>query len=103
MSLLYTAIRQVLIPLRNLAGLWESSSHNCISVSNVMILFASAELTECAVGVEGGLYQLSLLIYESKGHSFIHSSPSLVRFFGTVLKDVIDVKHAVFKQRKTVI
>lgn len=81
MSLLCTAIRQVLIPLRNLAGLWESSSLNCISIANVIILATLAELTECAVVAEGGLYQLSLLTYESKGHSFMHSLLSLIGFF----------------------
>lgn len=81
MSLLCTAIRQVLIPLRNLAGLWESSNYNCTSVADVMILSTSAELTECAVVVEGVLYQLSLLTHESKGHSFIHSLLSLVGVF----------------------
>lgn len=57
-----------------------------------MILSTSAELTECAVGVEGGLYQLSLLTHESKGHPFMHSSLSLVGgFFGSVLEDVRDI------------
>ena len=81
----------MLIPLRKLAGLWESSSHSCISVTNVMILATSAELTECAVVVEGGLYQLSLLTHKSKGHSFMHSSLLLVGVFGTVLEDVRDI------------
>lgn len=112
MSLLCAAIRQVLIPSRNLAGLWESSSRNCTPISNVMILSVSAELTECALGVESGLYQLSLLTYLSKGHSSMHSLPSLVVvfcffwlffFFVTALEDVRDVKHAAFKQRRNVI
>ena len=46
-----------------------------------MILSTSAELTECAVGVKGGLYQLSLLTHESNGHSFMHSLLSLVGVF----------------------
>lgn len=81
----------MLIPLRNLAGLWESSSHNCISIANVMILATSAELTECAVVVEGGLYQLSLLTHESKGHSFMHSSLSLVGVFLVLFWKMLEI------------
>lgn len=54
MSLLCSAVRQVLIPSRNLAGLWESSSLNCTPISNVMILSVSDELAEHAIGVESG-------------------------------------------------
>lgn len=81
----------MLIPLRNLAGLWESSSHNCISIANVMILSTSAELTECAVGVEAGLYQLSLLTHESKGHPFMHSSLSLVGGFLVLFWKMLEI------------
>lgn len=81
----------MLIPLRNLAGLWESSNLNCISITNVMTLATSAELTECAVVFEGGLYQLSLLIHDPKGHSFVHSLLSLVGVFLVLLWKMLEI------------